>query len=201
MTEKELTKGAKRILDEPDENTCGFAAFFILDQDGYAKKTKGCALEVPWHLMSSEGDTVVLEAELPANPLFFLQVSAEEGNFFWGQWWLGDAKRTKTNAICDHIPKECKLIHKTLDGDKTDFEIQAQVPFLKDSSSKLVTVKLSTKEQKFITKVVKAQLTMPKAAWVEWKQYRLKLWRASKVWAGEDKDDDEKKDDKDKKDE
>ncbi|OLP94115.1 hypothetical protein AK812_SmicGene23908 [Symbiodinium microadriaticum] len=48
-------------------------------------------------------------------------------------------------------------------------------------------------------KVVKAELRMPKAAWVEWKQHRLRLWRASKVWAGEDKDDDEKKDDKEKK--
>eukprot|EP00930_Biecheleria_cincta_P096888 TRINITY_DN88661_c0_g1_i1.p1 TRINITY_DN88661_c0_g1~~TRINITY_DN88661_c0_g1_i1.p1 ORF type:complete len:202 (-),score=65.01 TRINITY_DN88661_c0_g1_i1:79-684(-) len=201
MSEKELTKGAKRILDESDENTCGFASFLILDQDGYTKKTKGAAVEVPWHLASSEGDEVVLQAELPANPLFYLQVASEEGNYFWGQWWLGDAKRTKTNAICDLVPKDCKLIHKALDGDKTDFEVQATVPFLKDSSSKLVTCKFTTKEQKFVTKVVKAELRMPKAYWMEWKQYRLRLWRASKVWAGEDKDDDEKKDGEGKKEE
>ncbi|CAE7526811.1 Top3a, partial [Symbiodinium natans] len=73
MTEKELTKGAKRILDEAEENTCGFASFFILDQDGYGKKTKGSSVEVPWHLMSTDGDELLFEAELPANPLFFLQ--------------------------------------------------------------------------------------------------------------------------------
>ncbi|CAJ1335933.1 unnamed protein product [Effrenium voratum] len=201
MTEKELTKGAKRILDESEENTCGFAAFFILDQDGYGKKTKGSSVEVPWHLMSCEGDEVLFQAELPANPLFYLQVSSEENNFFWGQWWLGDSKRSKTNAICDLIPKDCRLIQKSLEGDTVDFECQAEMPFLKNSSTRLVTVKFTTKEQKFVTKVVKAQLKLPKAVWLEWKQHRLRLWRASKVWAGEDKDDDEKKDDKDKKDE
>ncbi|OLP94116.1 DNA topoisomerase 3-alpha [Symbiodinium microadriaticum] len=230
MTEKELTKGAKRILDESEENTCGFASFFVLDQDGYAKKTKGCSLEAPWHLVSTEGEELVFQAELPANPLFYLQVSSEEGNYFWGsiikassqqqrrrvkagrwfqeeaaaratgkrrselavddvisnmrreagnrglqsldsaalekakqifklaerqgyssivdrfdndveytlspgpktargqgQFWLGDAKRSKTNAICDLIPKECKLIHKALEGDKAVFECQALV--------------------------------------------------------------------------
>lgn len=201
MTEKELTKGAKRILDEGEENTCGFASFFILDQDGYGKKTKGSSVEVPWHLVSSEGADMILEAELPANPLFYLQVSSEEGNYFWGQWWLGDAKRSKTNAICDLIPKDCRLIHKALEGDKVDFECQAQVPFLKGSSSRLVTLNFTTKEQKFVTKVTKATLKMPKESWLEWKQHRLRLWRASKVWAGEDKDDDEKKDEKEKKDE
>eukprot|EP00933_Yihiella_yeosuensis_P045710 TRINITY_DN41114_c0_g1_i1.p1 TRINITY_DN41114_c0_g1~~TRINITY_DN41114_c0_g1_i1.p1 ORF type:complete len:205 (+),score=58.28 TRINITY_DN41114_c0_g1_i1:78-692(+) len=196
--EKELTKGAKRILDEENENVCGFCAFFILDQDGYNKKTKGSAVEVPWHLKSAEGDNVVLEAELPANPLFFLQVASEEGNYFWGQWWMGDSKRTKTNQICDIVPKDCRLIHKGLDGDKTEFEVQAQVPFIKNSSSKLVTVKLNTKEQKFVTKVTTAELILPKAIWMEWKQYRLKLWRSSKVWGGEDKDDEDKDKDKDK---
>eukprot|EP00438_Fugacium_kawagutii_P025947 Skav207672 [mRNA] locus=scaffold1857:313240:327323:- [translate_table: standard] len=135
MSEKELTKGAKRILDETEENTCGFASFFILDQDGYGKKTKGSSVEdggcglVPWHLMSSEGGHMVFEAQLPANQLFYLGVSSEEGNYFWGQWWLGDCKRTKTNAICDLIPKDqgedCKLIQKSLDGDNVEFEVQA----------------------------------------------------------------------------
>ncbi|CAE8716450.1 unnamed protein product [Polarella glacialis] len=198
--EKQLTQGAKRILDESDENACGFCVFYILDQDGYAKKTKGSAVEVPWYLSSSAGDDIVLEAELPANPLFFLQVSSEEGNYFWGQWWLGDAKRTKTNAICDLVPKDCKAIQKTLDGDVTEFEVEAQMPFIKGSSSKLVKIKLTTKEQKFVTKVTSAKLTVPKALWTEWKEYRLRLWRSGKVWGGEDKDDekenDEKKDEK-----
>jgi len=203
MSEKELTKGAKRILDDTEENTCGFASFFILDQDGYGKKTKGSNVEVPWHLVSSEGDEIVMQAELPANPIFYLQVSNEEGNYFWSQWWLADSKRSKTNAICDSIPKDCRLIHKALDGDKVEFTCEAQVPFLKDSMRRLVTLTFTTKEQKFVTKVTKAVLKMPKASWAEWKEHRLRLWRASKVWGGkdeDDKDDDEKKDDKDKKD-
>ncbi|CAE8618885.1 unnamed protein product, partial [Polarella glacialis] len=117
-----LTKNAKKVLDEDDETTCGFCAFCILDQDGYGKKTKGSSVDVPWHLASKDGDSVVLEAELPANPLFFLQISSDEGNFFFGQWWLTDSGRSKTNQICDLVPKDCKMIQKSLDGDMSAFE-------------------------------------------------------------------------------
>lgn len=193
MTEKELTKGAKRILDENDENVCGFCLLQILDVDGYTKKTKGSAVEVPFHLVSTQGDAVVLEAQLALNPLFFLQISSEEGSYLFGQWWLGDAKRSKTNQICDLIPKDCHQIQKQLEGDKVDFVVEALVPFLRNAPSRLVQVKFTTKEQRFVTKVVSAQVTLPKDVWQEWKQYRLKLWRSSKVWGGDDKDDDEKK--------
>jgi len=45
-----------------------------------------------------------------------------------------------------------------------------------------------------VTKVIRATVSVPTATWKEWKDYRLKLWRSGKNWAGEDKD---SKDDKD----
>eukprot|EP00931_Biecheleriopsis_adriatica_P007292 TRINITY_DN108598_c0_g1_i1.p1 TRINITY_DN108598_c0_g1~~TRINITY_DN108598_c0_g1_i1.p1 ORF type:complete len:227 (-),score=78.60 TRINITY_DN108598_c0_g1_i1:66-686(-) len=194
---KEAEKASKKILDENDELACGFCSFSVLDQDGYAKKTKGAAVDAPWHLIKSDAETVVLRADLPSNALFYLQVSNEDGLYFYGEWWLADEGKSKTNQICNVVPKECKLIHKNLDGETTDFEVQAQMPLLKDSSSKLVAIKLSTKEQKFVTKVVQAELTVPKPLWLEWKQQRLTLWRASKCWKGEAAGgDDEKKEEK-----
>ncbi|CAE8607412.1 unnamed protein product [Polarella glacialis] len=101
----------------------------------------------------------------------------------------------------DDSCSDCKVIQKSLDGDNTEFEVEAQMPFIKNSSSKLVKVKLTTKEQKFVTKVTSAKLTMSKALWTEWKEYRLKLWRSGKVWGGDDKDDEKEKDKDEKKDE
>eukprot|EP00440_Ansanella_granifera_P010692 gb/GFBE01011601.1/.p1 GENE.gb/GFBE01011601.1/~~gb/GFBE01011601.1/.p1 ORF type:complete len:208 (+),score=72.12 gb/GFBE01011601.1/:1-624(+) len=193
---KEAEKASKKILDENDELACGFCSFIILDQDGYAKKTKGCAVDAPWHLLKSDADSVVMQADLPANALFYLQIANEDGLYLYGEWWLGDAGKSKSNQICDLIPKECKLIQKALDGDKTDFEVQAQMPLLKNSSARPITLKVSTQEQKFVTKIVRAELTVPKSLWLEWKQQRLTMWRASKAWKGEGAggDDDKKKD-------
>eukprot|EP00933_Yihiella_yeosuensis_P080996 TRINITY_DN94534_c0_g1_i1.p1 TRINITY_DN94534_c0_g1~~TRINITY_DN94534_c0_g1_i1.p1 ORF type:complete len:203 (-),score=71.85 TRINITY_DN94534_c0_g1_i1:268-876(-) len=190
--EKKLGDAAKKILDADDEFAIGFCAFHILDQDGYAKKTKGGAIEAPWHVASSTAEAIVLEAELPSNALFYLQVSAEDNNYFYGSWWLQENKG-KNNVICNLVPKENKTIQKELDG-KTEFEVEAQMPLLKNSTKKLIKVKLSTIEAKFVTKVSKAQLTVPRALWTEFKEHRLTLWKASKVWKGEDKGgDDEKK--------
>mmetsp|Transcript_2838 Transcript_2838/g.5821 ORF Transcript_2838/g.5821 Transcript_2838/m.5821 type:complete len:199 (-) Transcript_2838:145-741(-) len=195
MAEKELTKGAKRLLDEGDENVCGFCSLQLLDQDGYAKKTKGSNIQVPFHLASAEGDMVILEAVFPMNQLFFLQIPGEEGNHLFGRWWLGE-KWSTNSQICELVVKDCQSIHKSLDGDKKDFTLDAQVPFLRESDTRLVKVNVTIKEQRFVTKVARASLQIPKSAWLEWKQYRLKLWRMSKVWGGEDKDDEKKEEDK-----
>jgi len=75
------------------------------------------------------------------------------------------------------------------------------MPFLRGAPERLVDVKCTAKEQRFIKKVTSASVVIPKDAWSEWKQYRLRLWRSSKSWAGEDKKEDENKDKEDKKDE
>jgi len=96
------------------------------------------------------------------------------------------------------IPKDTQTISNKIEGDA--FVCNAEMPFLQNASSKLVEVKFGTKEQRFVTKVMSAQVTIPKASWDEWKQYKLKLWRCSKSWAGEDKDKDKEEDKEEKKD-
>lgn len=190
---KELTDGAKKVLDENDEIFCGFSSLQILDSDGYVKKTKGSSIEGTLHL-KEEGDNIVLESVFPLSPLFYLQIANEEGLYVFGRWWMADAKWGRTNQICNLIPKDCQGIQSKLEG--TEFVCDAEVPFLKDAPSRLVKVKFGIKEQRFITKVIKTSVEIPKASWKEWKEYRLKLWRSSKSWAGEDKAAEEEKDKK-----
>lgn len=199
MAAAELTDGAKKVIDETDEYVCGFVALQVLDQDGYVKKQKGSQIEAPLHLASTEGDFVVLQADFAVNPLFYLQLTSEEGQYLYGRWWLGDAKWSRTNQICTLIPKLTQDVHKVLDTGTTEFTADAEMAFLKGAPSRLLQVKLGTKEQRFVTKLISASVQIPKAAWAEWKQYRLKLWRSSKSWAGEDKSgkDDEEKEKKD----
>merc|ERR1712127_264162 len=117
----------------------------LLDQDGYAKKTKGSSIQVPFHLASTEGDMVVLEAVFPMNQLFFLQIPGEEGNYLFGRWWVGE--RYSTNSqICELVVKDCQAIHKSLDGDKKEVVLDAQVPFLKDADTRPVKVNITIKE-------------------------------------------------------
>eukprot|EP00927_Polykrikos_kofoidii_P008982 TRINITY_DN1373_c0_g1_i1.p1 TRINITY_DN1373_c0_g1~~TRINITY_DN1373_c0_g1_i1.p1 ORF type:complete len:204 (-),score=53.45 TRINITY_DN1373_c0_g1_i1:217-828(-) len=194
----ELTEGAKKMMDESNELVCGFCSLQILDQDGYARKQKGSSIEGTLHLKSTEGDSVVLEAMFPLSPLFFLQISSEEGQFIFGRWWIGDANWSRSNQLCTLIPHDCQSISNKLDG--AEFTLDAEVPFLQNAPSRLVKVKFGVKEQRFVTKVISAEVQIPKASWEEWKEYRLKMWRRSKSWAGEDKNKDEDKDKEEKKD-
>jgi len=196
MAEKEFTKGAKRVLDEGDEYVAGFMSLQIIDQDGYTKKTKGSAIESPWHLRK-DGDNYVLHSVFPANHIFHQCIPSEPDHFLYGKWWLGE-KAGKTTDIAELVEKDCPGIHKQLDGDKKDFEVEVRIPFLPDSNKKenMVMAKFVTKEQRFVTKVTDCYLTIPKAQWEGWKSYRLKLWRLNKAWGADDKDDKEEKDEK-----
>eukprot|EP00401_Gymnodinium_catenatum_P056637 CAMPEP_0117502692 /NCGR_PEP_ID=MMETSP0784-20121206/23942_1 /TAXON_ID=39447 /ORGANISM="" /LENGTH=200 /DNA_ID=CAMNT_0005297979 /DNA_START=85 /DNA_END=687 /DNA_ORIENTATION=- len=198
MAEKELTEGAKKVLDEANEFVCGFCSLQILDQDGYVKKQKGSNIEAPLHFQSADGDSVVLEAVFPLSPLFFLQITNEEGNFLFGRCWIGEGSWSRTGQLCTLIPKDTQSIANKLEG--AEFMVDAEMPFLQNSTTRLLKVKVGVKEQRFVTKVVSCTLSIPKADWLEWKQYRLKLWRSSKSWAGVDKNEEKEKKEKEEKD-
>lgn len=188
----------KKFIDEEDEKFTGFCNLRILDQDGYEKKTKGSVIEAPLFMEKRDGK-VILEAEFPADPLFYLAVQKEEGMYLMGQWWLGSGGWARTNQICSLIPKLTQAIHAAMEksGGPT-FEVSAEMPFLKNSPSRLITVSFVSKEQRFTTKVVRASVQIPEADWSEYKQYRSRLWQSWKVWSG--KDENEKKDKKEEKD-
>merc|ERR1712060_648238 len=73
------------------------------------------------------------------------------------------------------------------------FEMKGICPFLRDSTSKAVTVTASIVEKKFTTKLAGIRHEVPRKDWDEFKDYRVRFWKAGKIWAGaEDKKDDKK---------
>merc|ERR1711907_626360 len=103
------------------------------------------------------------------------------------------------------IPKLCQTIHRDMEKASTcEFTIDIEMPLLKGSPSRLVKAQITTKEQKFITKVVKVRLEVPRASWLEWKNHRWRFKEFGKNQAGggggggggggeEEKKDEEKK--------
>jgi len=183
--EKEEAKAKKKWFDEADENFCGFMSLQIVDTDGYAKKTKGMDIKGPMYLVSdAKADTVVLEAEFSANPLFYCQVPNEESLLMFGKWWIGEKPSTLT-TIGASIPKSCQAAHKDMEkSSTTEFSMEVEMPLLKGAPSRLVSATIVTKEQKFITKVVKVSLKVPRASWMEWKQHRYRFKEFNKNQAG-----------------
>jgi len=175
-------KAKRKIFDEHDEAFCGFMNLSLIDSDGYAKKTKGCEIKGPLYMVSggdSEGP-VVIESEFAMNPLFYLQVPNEDGLLLWGQWWLGETA-TPLTTICSAIPKLCQSAHKEMEkASSPEFTLEAEAPLLKGAPGKLYKVTITTREQKFITKVVKVTLEIPRPYWVEWKNHRLRFWQFNK---------------------
>eukprot|EP00928_Gymnodinium_smaydae_P049088 TRINITY_DN3290_c0_g1_i1.p1 TRINITY_DN3290_c0_g1~~TRINITY_DN3290_c0_g1_i1.p1 ORF type:complete len:241 (-),score=69.05 TRINITY_DN3290_c0_g1_i1:231-896(-) len=197
-------KARAKVFDEKDEFFCGFMSLSIIDSDGYAKKTKGANMQGPLYMVSdgASGDPVVLETEFAMNPLFYLQVPNEDNQLLFGQWWLGE-KFSELGKICACIPKLCQDAHKEMEkNSSSEFTLQAEMPLIRNSPSRLMKVTVTTKEQKFLTKVTKVSLQIPREAWTEFKNHRLKFWQYSKNQSGaggggggggDDKDDDEDK--------
>jgi len=202
---KAEAKAKKKWFDESDENFCGFMSLMIVDSDGYAKKTKGMDIKGPLYMTSdgAAGDPIVLETEFAMNPLFYIQVPNEENLLMFGQWWMGEKPSTLT-TIGSAIPKACQIAHKDMDKSSTaDFSIDVEMPLLKGAASRLVKATITTKEQKFVTKVVKVKLEVPRASWTEWKEHRRRFQQFGKNQGGggdsgggggdEEKKDEEKK--------
>merc|ERR1712194_189103 len=202
-------KAKAKAFDATDESFCGFMALSIIDSDGYGKKTKGADIKGPLYMVSdgaSEGP-VVLEAEFTLNPLFYLGVPNEEGQLLWGQWWIGEKNSQLTN-IGSAVPKLCMSAHKDMEKTPKEFTLEVEMPLLRNAPSKLCKATVTTVEQKFLTKVAKVKLEIPRASWTEWKNHRMRFWQYGKNQAGSapsgggggDDKDDEKKDEEKKED-
>jgi len=196
---KAEVKATGKFMDEDDENFCGYMSLMIVDSDGYAKKTKGMEIQGPVYMTSdgSKGDPVVLEAEFSLNPLFYIHVPNEDNLLMFGQWWIGEKASTLT-TIGSAIPKSTQVANKDMEkSGTTEFSMDVEMPLLKGAPSRLVKATISTKDQKFITKVIKAKLEVPRASWNEWKQHRNKFRSFCKNQAGSgpgaEKKDEEKK--------
>lgn len=197
---KAMKKAEVKILDNDENNFCGFTSLSVLDEDGYTRVVKGSATGGPLFIEKT-ANGVVISASFTPNPLHYLEVQRDAKFFVVGDIWYGDAKKSPTNLIGKFVPKNMDQLTSQLEnGDVC--EVDVNLPFLKNSPSRLAKCKLTTKEVKFVTKVVKLELELSAADWAEWKQYRLRFWKvgkangASGAPSGGD-DDDEKKDKKD----
>merc|ERR1712151_965784 len=117
------------------------------------------------------------------NPLFYLGVPNEEGQLMWGQFWIGE-KMTALTTICNAVPKLCQTAHKEMEKTPNVFTLDAEMPLLRNAPSKLVKITVTTKEQKFLTKVSKVKVEIPRAHWTEWKNHRLRFWQYGKNQGG-----------------
>jgi len=203
MSEEDQSKKAeKKVFDEADEAFCGYVSLQALDQDGISGRTIGSSVTAPVHIVSAPGDDVVLmEAHfLATNPLFFLELRNEEQFYLWGQWWMDGPSHAANKEICTLVPIRMQECHKQQEKTPNEFKAAAMCDFLRNSTSRLLDVQLTTVEKKFKTKLTKVTLAMPREAWMEYKAYRVRLWKASKAMQGQEKEDkkDEKKDEEKK---
>jgi hypothetical protein len=191
-------EAAAKVLDENDEAFICYCSVQTLDRDGIGIKTKGSSVGAPVHMVSEPGaDPVVMKAVFdPNDPLFYLEVRNEEQFYLFGQLWMDSAKHSEDKAFCTLTPIMTQGIHKAMEKNKTaSFALQAQCPYIKDCTSKPIKMEGTTVEKKFTTKLSGIKLEIPRADWMEYKNYRLRGWRVGKNWAGAG---DDKKDDKDK---
>merc|ERR1711972_1290974 len=137
------------------------------------------------------------------NPLFYVQVPNEDNLLLMGNWWIGEKPSTLT-MIGSTLPKPCQMAHRDMEkASSSEFSVDVEMPLLKGAPSRLVKATITTKEQKFITKVVKVKLEIPRASWTEWKLHRYRFSQhgksqsgASSGGGGGDDKDDEKKEEK-----
>lgn len=195
-TEKDKKAEAK-IIDETDENFCGFIGLQLVDQDGYPRVIKGSQMGAPLQLRRKDGK-VVLEAHFTPNPLYYLHVLREPQLFLTGELWYGEAKKSPTNLIGKLVPKSSSQLVEVMEKCKTEeFTVKLEVPFLANAPSRLLPLVVGTKDEKFCTKVIYARAEFSEKDWAEWKAYRLQFWRVHKAWGSNGGDDEEKKEGKD----
>jgi len=196
---KAEAKAEAKVLDADDEAFIGYVSLQTLDQDGIAGRTLGSNVQAPVKIVSAEGaDTVVFEAHfLATNPLFFLELRNEEQFYLWGRWWVGGPKHSEASQVAALVPIKMQDCHKQQEKTPGEFRGQGHCEVLRQSTKRLLDVQFTTEEKKFKTKVTKATMAMPREAWMEFKQYRVRMWKAGNHWKATEKDeDDEKKDEK-----
>merc|ERR1740120_175703 len=106
---------------------------------------------------------------------------------------MDGAKHSEDKMFCTITPNLTQAAHKAMDKNSSKcFEMKAICPFLRDSTSKAITVTATIAEKKFTTKLAGIRLEVPRKDWDEFKDYRVRFWKAGKIWAGaEDKKDGE----------
>jgi len=195
----EMSKeAAEKVKDAKDEVCIMYCSLQILDRDGIAVQTKGSSVGGAVHMISEEGaDKVVFEVLFNADdPLFYMELKNEDQFYIFGHFWTDSSKFNEDSKFLNVTPMLTQAAHKAMEksGSKS-FEMKAICPLLRDSTSRAVTITASITEKKFMTKLSGIRLEVARKDWDEFKDYRVRRWKAGKIWNGAE----DKKDDKDKK--
>jgi len=189
-------EAAEKVKDAKDEACICYCSLQILDRDGIGLKTKGSSVGGPVHLISEEGaDKVVFEALFNADdPLFYMELRNEDQFYIFGHLWMDGSSFNEDKKFLNITPMLTQTAHKAMEKSGTkSFEMKATCPFLRDSTSKAIPITATIVEKKFTTKLAAIKLEIPRKDWDEFKDYRVRFWKAGKIWAGaEDKKDDKK---------
>ncbi|PHJ24946.1 hypothetical protein CSUI_001210 [Cystoisospora suis] len=174
----------------------GYCRAFVVDSDGLQRKTKGSRVEAPLH-MRAEGNKKIFSAYFPAkDPVVMLKLQAEQQEYVYGKMWAGtickpDENPNNNRLLCVIEGQNCKKLSDEVDGSPDNFcKCKAYMPFLVDCYSKPLDARMTTVDEKFVTKLVKVEVEIPDDLYADWLKYYQTLKRVEK------EDDDDKKSDK-----
>jgi len=221
-----MSMGAEaRIIDEAENSFCGFCSFQLLDSDGSRIHGCGTAVQAPLHLESSaavpatvhqsapgERDLIILEAEfVHSDPLFFLELRAEEGVYLSGQWCVGGpwgskastllaaVLPVKTQTLCEGAAGldeamdvdvvRAQSSPRAMGGQRRFVDCMACCAFSRLGAEELPNLRVRVEALPLglgPLRVARATLVVPRDVWRIHKEARLRIWRAEQNQPPED---------------
>lgn len=186
MTDKEK-KAYDKVFDEKNELFSGTINLYVLDGDGYAKKTKGSAVEAVLHLEPAPEGVKLVAHFSSSNPLFYLQVKSDDSLYLFGTLNVGLGKASKLMEIGRFLPKRLSDLDNEIEASqtKTIGTAQMEMGFLKNFQDKLANVEIVVGDKRQTRgKLHRITVGIPTDAWKEIKEYRIRSYLQDKAWEG-----------------
>jgi len=201
MTDKEK-KAYDKVFDEKNELFSGTISLYVLDMDGYAKKTKGSSVEAVLHMEEAPEGVKLVAHFSSSNPLFYLQVKSDDQLYLFGTLSVGLGKSCKMMEIGRFQPKRLSDLDSEIDTSpgKNTGTAQLELGFLKNFQDRLANVEIIVGDKRQTRgKLHRITVGIPTDAWKEIKEYRIRSYLQDKAWEGLKKSGEEdKKDGEDK---
>ncbi|PFH32312.1 hypothetical protein BESB_016300 [Besnoitia besnoiti] len=175
----------------------GYCRVFVVDNDGLQRKTKGSRVEAPVHMRAEGGKRIFTAYFPPKDPVTMLKLQSDEQEFVYGKVWVGAFCKPEENPNTNRLlfvlqGQNCKRLAEEVDASSdSTCTCKAFMPFLEDCYSKPVEARLTTADEKFVTKLVKLEVEVTDDVYEQW----LRYYRTLKTVDKDDKDG-EKKDEK-----
>ncbi|EPR58321.1 hypothetical protein TGPRC2_211030 [Toxoplasma gondii TgCatPRC2] len=155
----------------------GYCRIFVVDNDGLQRKTKGSRVEAPLHMRVENGKRIFSAYFPPKDPVTMLKIQSDEQEFIYGKLWVGTICKPEENPntnrlLCVIQGQNCKRLSEEVDSSPdSTCKCKAYMPFLPECYSKPVDVRLTTADEKFVTKLVKLEVEVPDEMYEPWMRY------------------------------